>query len=441
MIDRRSFLRGLAAVAAAGTSACLKQPVRASSPHDWNVPVELQQEMYSRALALAKRNIRGGENEPVFKRPYVDAAFNGDIFLWDTCFIACYAKYHMAELPIANALDNFYALQETDGYICRQYTREGQPMWPKSHPVSINPPLLAFAELELYGQTRDLRRLARVYPALKRNFEYLVRTWQQDDLLFCSDAFGSGMDNIPRYPDGWHDDGKGIANANLHPERYVYDGLSPLWNIQGRALDMSAQMALLANHLADIARLTHNAADIAAYRQFHARIKTAINALCWNEADGFYYDLGYGKQIRRKHIGMFWTLLADVVPDARLAPMLRHLTDRAQFWRTFPVASFPADQSGYTPAGGYWLGSAWTPTNYMIIKGLQRCGNPHLAAELARQYYWCVAQVYKDTHTFWENYAPDALRQGNQAQADFCGWTAIVPITLYNEFIKRGSSA
>jgi len=439
MIDRRCFLRGLAAVATFSASACVRQSARVPGSTDWNVPIELQREMYAHALSLAKRNIRGGENEPVFKRPYVDAAFNGDIFLWDTCFIACYAKFHMDELPIANALDNFYALQDTDGYICRQYTRSGQPMWPKSHPVSINPPLLAFAELELYGHTQDIARLAQVYPALKRNFEYLVRAWQQDDDLFCNDAFGSGMDNIPRYPDGWQDDGKGIKRANLHPELYVYDGLSPLWNIQGRAVDMSAQMALLANHLIEIAQLTHHTADVAGYRKFHAKTKAAINALCWNEADGFYYDLGYGKQIRRKHVGMFWTLLADIVPDERLQPMLRHLTDPRQFWRAFPVASFPADETGFSPEGGYWLGSVWTPTNYMIIKGLQRCGQSLLATELARHYYWCVAQVYKDTRTFWENYAPDALRQGSQAKADFCGWTAIAPITLRNEFIEHKS--
>jgi len=200
MIDRRHFLQGLAAITAVSASACVRQSARAQGSVDWSVPVELQRKMYAHALSLAKRNIRGGENEPVFKRPYVDAAFNGDIFLWDTCFIACYAKYHMNELPIANALDNFYALQDTDGYIGRQYMRNGRPMWPKSHPVSINPPLLAFAELEIYGRTRDIGRLAQVYPALKRNFEYLVHAWQQDDDLFCNDAYGSGMDNIPRYP-------------------------------------------------------------------------------------------------------------------------------------------------------------------------------------------------------------------------------------------------
>ena len=116
MIDRRHFLQGLVAITAVSASACVRQSARAPGSVDWSVPVELQRKMYAHALSLAKRNIRGGENEPVFKRPYVDAAFNGDIFLWDTCFIACYAKYHMNELPIANANLRVIASRNRNSY-------------------------------------------------------------------------------------------------------------------------------------------------------------------------------------------------------------------------------------------------------------------------------------------------------------------------------------
>jgi glycogen debranching enzyme len=133
-------------------------------------------------------------------------------------------------------------------------------------------------------------------------------------------------------------------------------------------------------------------------------------------------------------------MLAGIVPPARLAPMLGHLTDPAQFWRKFPVASFPADQDGFSPLGSYWMGSVWAPTNYMVIRGLERVGKKPLAARLARQYYWSVAQVFKATGTFWENYAPDALTRGNDSRPDFCGWTGLVPIALYHEFIGGGSA-
>jgi glycogen debranching enzyme len=301
--------------------------------------------------------------------------------------------------------------------------------------VSINPPLLAFAELELFDQRPDVARLRRVYPRLKRNFDYLAGYLRRDDGLCFNDALGSGMDNIPRHPDGWQDDGKGIPLAPRASLPFDYHGSNPAWNVQGRAVDMSAQMALSAENLARIARLVGRENDAAGLLRFHADTRHALNTLCWHEEDGFYYDLGYGKPIRRKHVGMFWTLIAGMVPAERVAPLLRHLTDPATFWRTVPIASFPADQPGFTPDGGYWLGGVWAPTNYMAIRGLQRVGQHALADKLARRYYACVAEVFRRTGTFWENDAPDAVQPGRPAKPDFCGWSAIAPITLMREFI------
>jgi len=437
MSSRKKFIYQLCLT----TAGALLAPTLKAFCYDddpWFVSESLQKEMYAKAIDIAKQKIRGGPTDPVFKKPFVDAAFSSNIFLWDTCFIACYAKYHPTELPIENALDTFYNLQDIDGFICREYTKEGGPMWPKDHPVSINPPLLAFAELELYSRSGNTKRLRHCYPALKKFYDFLVKHYRMDDQLFFSDALGSGMDNIPRYPDGWKDDGKGITVNNLYPEIFRYDDTDSRWNKQGRAVDLSAQMALFAEQLSTIAGLINKKKDIAAYKQLYNETRSAINQYCWNEADGFYYDLGYGKQIRRKHIGMFWVLMAGIVPKDKLGKVLAHLTDPKQFWRKFPVATYPADQTEFSPAGNYWLGSVWAPTNYMVIKGLLRYDQKKLATLLAKQYYWSVAEVFKKTKTFWENYAPDSIAQGNPARPDFCGWTGIVPITLYHEFIQGG---
>ncbi|HMI80021.1 MAG TPA: trehalase family glycosidase, partial [Ferruginibacter sp.] len=301
MSSRRKFIQQVSLTTA---GALLIPALKTFAADDeWFVPPALQKEMYEAAIGLAKKNIRGGATDPVYKKPFVDAAFSKNIFFWDTCFIACYAKYHPVELPIENALDNFYDLQDEDGFICREYTKDGKPMWHKSHPVSINPPLLAFAELELYSKTKNKKRLLKVYPALKKFYDFLVKHYRMDDHLFFSDAYGSGMDNIVRYPDGWQDDGKGIPVNNLYPEIFKYDMLSSKWNRQGRSVDFSAQMALYAEQLSTIAALVNKKNDIASCKRLYKETKTAINKFCWNEEDGFYYDLGYGKHIKRKHIG------------------------------------------------------------------------------------------------------------------------------------------
>ncbi len=436
-MDRRSFLyNGL--LAGAGYSLLNDSCRSANAGHtSYTVPQPLQLKMYETALGIAKSKVRGGPGDPVYKKPFVDAAFSSNIFYWDTCFIACYAKYHPAELPIANALDNFYDRMDEDGFISREYTKEGKTMWPKDHPVSVNPPLLAFAELELYSESKDSSRLKKVYPFLEKHFRFLVSHYRMDDHLFFSDAFGSGMDNIPRHPDGWTDDGKGIKLNNLYPEIFNYTGPSAAWNKQGRAVDLSSQMALFAENLVSIATIIQQENNVAEYRKFYDETRKALNEFCWDEEEGFYFDLGYGKQIRRKHIGMFWTLMAGMVPPNRVAGMLKHLTNPAEFWRTIPVASYPADQPGYSKQGDYWLGSVWAPTNYMILRGLKRYGKNKVASKLAARYYWAIAEVYKQTGTFFENYAPDSLNKGNQSRPDFCGWTGLVPISVYREFIKK----
>lgn len=436
-LSRRGLMAGSAGLLA---SAAFQHAFAAAAQTNWSVPESLQRDMYERAMTLARQKVRGGPEDPTYKKPFVDAAFSGSIFLWDTCFIATYAKFDPVRLPIANALDNFYGLQDQDGFICREYTAAGQPFWPKDHPVSINPPLLAFAELELFSVTHDVARLGRVYPHLKAFHDFIRSRYQGEDALYFSDAFGSGMDNIPRYPFGWQDDGQGIVLTNLHPDLFTYDGLSPKWNRQGRSVDLSAQMVLSAHHLTKIARLIGKADDIPTLEADAAKTCAALNDLCWDEEDGFYYDLGYGKRIKRRHIGMFWTLLARVAPPERLSRLIAHLTDPNQFWRTFPIASTPADSPDFRADGGYWLGSVWAPTNYMIILGLEESGRHDLAVRLARQYYWCVAEVYKATGTFWENYAPDSLARGNPSRGDFCGWTALVPITLWHDYIRADTA-
>jgi glycogen debranching enzyme len=268
-----------------------------------------------------------------------------------------------------------------------------------------------------------------------KNFDFLVDHYRQADGLFFSDALGSGMDNIKRYPEGWEDDGNGIPLHQLHPDIFDYNGLNPKWNRQGRSVDFSAQMVLFARQLIRIGNLVGKTKHEERLARIAAETSSAINAHRWSETDGCYYDLGYGDQIKRMHIGMFWTLWAGVAPRPRQTRLIAHLTDPARFWRTVPVASMPADSLDFEATGGYWRGGVWAPTNYMVLRGLEACGRSDLARRLALSYYSCVAEVYRRTATFWENYAPDAPTPGYPAKPDFCGWSALAPIALWHEYV------
>lgn len=417
-----------------------------------SISEDLSKEMYAKALEITKKKIRGGDSEPFFKKPFIDAAFSPNIFLWDTCFMCCFAKYHLDDLPVYQALDNFYGRMDTDGYICREYRQDGRALWSKEHPVSINPPLLAFAEWEIYKVSKDKERIQYAYPILKKNFFFHVRTYMEDDDLFYGDTLGMGMDNIPRSPRDWeptegngmthHElgdklgkmDATGEERLNLFISEYVKTKQG-VWNKQARLVDFSSQMAMYALQLIEMAKLTKNEGDIKGYQEIHTKIKTALNTKCWNENDGYYYDLGYDKQVPRMHIGMYWALLGKIVPEDRMEAFLSHLTNPNAFYRQTPLPALAASDPDYVGWGDYWLGGVWAPTVYMVLRGLSENNHDQLARDLAQKIYKNVSIVYKATGTFWENYAPDLISYGMPAKKDFCGWTALIPIAVYKEYI------
>ena len=460
-MKRRDFAKNLSiaggVIGLGMLSACEQQTGNPSEEtidtKDNTVSKELADAMYAKALEITKSKIRGGASEPFFKRPFIDAAFSPNIFLWDTCFMCCFAKYHLNELPVYQALDNFYEQMEEDGYICREYRQDGRPLWSKDHPVSINPPLLALAEWEIYKVSKDMLRLKKVYPILKKNFEFHVNTYMMKDDLFYGDTLGMGMDNIPRAPRDWepeegngmthHELGEKLGRMNVSGEERLNTFIAEyvetkqgVWNKQARLVDFSCQMAMCAIQLKDMASLTGNEGDVSQYEDIHARIKKAVNEKCWNDQDKFYYDLGFDQQVPRRHIGMYWALLGKVVPEDKLRSFLEHLRNPDEFYRKTPLPALSAADPDYVGWGDYWLGGVWAPTVYMVLRGLSEYGEEELAKHLAGKIYRNVATVFEATGTFWENYAPDLVSYGMPAKKDFCGWTALIPIAVYKEYIE-----
>ena len=57
----------------------------------------------------------------------------------------------------------------------------------------------------------------------------------------------------------------------------------------------------------------------------------------------------------------------------------------------------------------------------MVIRGLERCGKGELAKEIALEDLQRIGEVFRNTNDIWENYAPDAVRQGSQSAGDQVG--------------------
>ena len=412
---------------------------------------ELQKKFYEAAFAIARKKIAEGEariaakppKKKILPRLATGGGFSG-LFVWDTCFCVLWAKYDMT-LPVTTSLDNFYNLQGEDGSICREFSYDGEPAWNSCHPISWNPPLLSWAEWELFtsGKT-DTNRLAKVWEPLEKFYLYCEKTYRRPSGLYFGDALGGGMDDLPRMP------GKEVpmeGGIEFKEEYWLLDGdfgkyvaSRPLysWNKQMDWVDMSAQMALNALCLKRIAEKLGKADKAEEFSKRHETLKRLINERCYDEKLGFYFDCYNDKIIPRYHIGGAWAMLAEVVPPERAPRVLATLQDEKLFNRPVPFPVLAANDKDYAPETGYWLGSNWPCTTYMALRGLKVLGYEKEARLFAKRYYNACLNLFLKTGTIWENISPEqCLDKKANAGPDFTGWSALTPIAVYKEFVEE----
>ena len=69
----------------------------------------------------------------------------------------------------------------------------------------------------------------------------------------------------------------------------------------------------------------------------------------------------------------------------------------------------------------------------MVLRGLRQAGQHGLAHEIAVNHLTNVTQVYEQTASFWENYAPETAAPGDPAARDAVGMAGITPISILLE--------
>jgi hypothetical protein len=375
---------------------------------------------YFRAWKLAFANLRRPDAASGFVARFIDPAFNDCVFMWDSCFMTLFGRYGARAFPFARTLDNFYAKQHPDGFICREIGRAlGDDRFPRFDPSSTGPNVLAWAEWEHWRNFGDRDRLARVFPVLRAYHQWLraYRTWP--DGSYWSTGWGCGMDNQPRLPTG---------TPYADPEHY-----------HGRMTwaDTTLQQILSARLLAAMGRALGAAdADVGDMREEIVRLTRFVNERLWSDAARFYCDrFDDGALNGVKSVGGYWALLAGAVPPARLGAFVAHLEDPRAFKRPHRVPSLSADHPAYDARGGYWKGAVWAPTTYMVLRGLTEVGRDALAHEIARNHLDNVVAVFEKTGTVWENYAPESAAPGAPSKPDFVGWTGLPPIAVLLEYV------
>ena len=371
---------------------------------------------YDYAWKTAFSNLRNVVDGSGFISDFIDTAFNGCIFMWDSSFILMFTKYADRIFPFQKTLDNFYAGQHKDGFICREINEEtGLDQFTRHDPSSTGPNIMPWCEWQYFENFNDLDRLKKVYAPLRAYHIWCRKNKTWRDGTYFTTGWGCGMDNSPRLKDGY--------DVEFSTGRMIW-------------VDACLQALMSCDCLIKMNNALGNQDDVSDLIEEKNNLKKIINKRLWDKKTKFYYDLwDDGKFNKVKHAGAFWALHTDVATKRRAKALFNHLKNPKEFFRNTPVPTLSADHPAFDKDGGYWRGSAWAPTNYMILLGLEKHGQTELAKTIAEKYLATVVEVFNKDLTLYENYAPDQASKGNFAMSNFVGWTGLAPISIFFEFV------
>ena len=194
-----------------------------------------------------------------------------------------------------------------------------------------------------------------------------VPSWERNASGRMRAVWESGQDDLPNWDDAPFSEESGTLMLNC--------------------VDLSSLYALDAWCLAEIASVLGRPVDVERYREQYEKTKELVNALLWNEKEGFYCDRYWdGRFSVHKAASAFFPLLARIPDDARAQRMLKHLLDPKQFWGDYVVPSISRDDPAFrSESQQSWRGAVRPATNYLVYQGLKAYGFDAIASEFARK--------------------------------------------------------
>lgn len=406
--------------------ALIPQPVFDAEPGY----VELYWKAWEQAYAHVKW--QKGLVQPL----YMDEGLWDDtIWIWDSEFMVMFCKYAPKLFPGIQTLDNFYyTMLEDSGSSLRI-----------QHPD--NPPFFAWVENDYYKITGDRdhirellldkkfpQRYWDLFPTLsperKLQFDHYPIALKYKGIGYEWNGISSGMDNTPRTRAG-----KGM-----------------LW------VDAISQQALSALYISRLAKVAGDGATARDFKKKWKKLRGIVNKYYWDDSDGCYYDIvpapsGETASVADVQASPSAWRTTGILTPASFWPMLAEIPSEAQARRMTEFALRPDKLGGEVPwvtvsrddpdfdanDGWYWRGAMWLPTAYMGIKALEKYGFMEAADTTAEQVLSWMLRTWRDyePHTIWECYSPTApapsSNHGKRVRPDFCGWSALGPISLFLE--------
>ena len=408
---------------------------------------------YMKAWELAYAHIKEIPGMP--QSPYMDEAFcNTQIWIWDTCFMSLFCKYAPKIFPGVESLRNFYEVLYQNRKLPMIIPAEKELEWfdgtagepyPMHVHIADNPPLFAWSEYEnakMKGDIAYLKQLLYKERFLQQHYEWFENLRQQvllpgvfvptcliaESLGYKWEGGRSGMDNTPRGRSGDHAEEQRPNNPNM------------LW------LDAICQQALVAKKISELFAIVGNEEEMKSWENRFLEKQNVVNQYYWDEKDAFYYDIDCDSHdfYRVKTIASYWTLTSEVAPKERAAVLVKELENPKTFGGTVPFPSLARNDGDFNSDGEYWRGAIWLPTAYAALTGMKNYAFYQQAHNLSSSLLEHMYRTYQEfePHTIWECYSPTqhkpaCIEDGTDelVRPDFCGWSALGPISIFIEFV------
>ena len=409
-------------------------------------------EFYLKTWEIARNHVKAINGMP--QSPYMDEGFcDTQVWIWDTCFMSLFCKYAQKVFPGKETLNNFYAVLHGGKTLPAIIPTEAEPKWtgavagvPFNIEINIadNPPLFAWVEYEnalFHGDKDYIKTLLIDKQYLQKHYDWLENLtapvelkgvsvptcWIKCDKGYKWEGGRSGMDNTPR----------GRVSERADKERPNNPDM--LW------IDAICQQALAAKNISSLFKILGDKESADEWKAKYLAKKQTVNEYYWDKKDKFYYDIDCNSHdfYKVQTIASYWTLTAGIADKRRARLMADYILNPEKFGGIVPLTSLSRGDADFSATGKYWRGSMWLPTAYATLKGLVNYGFIKEARAAAEKILAHMAATFNEyePHTVWECYSPSEHKPAFQTndksvvRRDFCGWSALGPISAFIEFV------
>jgi hypothetical protein len=293
------------------------------------------------------------------------------------------------------------------------------PVAPATPDPAAAPPLFSYESLEISRSANDPSFLADAYAAGQTLHGFW--TSQRDTGQNGLSEWGSLAESL-----------RGTGSA-------VYRDVAPPEALE--EVDLNCMLVMEEKSLSAMATALGKAGDAAMWQDAADARAARINAVMWDDATGFYYNVTRDKEtfdyakpgdLKRMEISGFLPLWAGIVPYDRLSPLLAHLSDPSAFLRTYGLATLSAQDPAYAPrVSGCcgWNGPVSVPWTYLVVRGLLDAGQGPLASQITQSVVAGVSAQLTRTHQFRSAYDPDRRDAENAGLPNYV-WSSMAALML-----------